>query len=90
MTNILQVIKDDSESHGIVNSVTNLISNIESLISKNGGKKQTTINKTVKAVNNRDNDDDDPADEMDLEKDTTTLNKDKSKKKKNKSKKKKK
>ena len=79
MINILQVIKDDSESHGIVNSVTNLISSINALLFKGGEKKQVMTKDLVKPV---DNDDDDHVDDMDLETDKIKKKKNKSKKKK--------
>ena len=84
MTKLLQVIKGDSESHGIVNSVTNLISSIDKLVAKGGDTKQSLTIDPAEPM-----DSSDPVDEMELE-DEPVKKQDKSKKKKNKSKKKKK
>ena len=85
MAKLLQVIKDDSESHGIVNSVTNLINSIDGIVSKGSGKNQIKTNIQSEPV---DIDDDDLIVDMELEKEATNINKDKSKKKKSKKKKK--
>ena len=84
MTRLLRNIKDDSESHGIVNSVTALINNIDSLISDGGDGSHELTNDPTEPM---DNGEDNPIDDMELESGAASK---KSRKKKNKSKKKKK